>query len=997
MNFSAYAETLNPETMHLGQNAPHAYFIPFERGQNAGLARTESERMTLLNGEWAFRYYQSVNDLPDDFSPEREEISGSIPVPSVWQLHGYDSIQYTNIRYPIPYDPPFVPADDPCGLYRRTVHVSKREDSVYTLTFEGADSCLFLFVNGRFIGCGQVSHSPKEFDVTDALRAGENSIAVLVLKWCAGTYFEDQDKLRWSGLFRDVYLLRRDKAHIRDLSVSTALLENAATVTVRAEYEGGIQETSATLTAPDGTVIGQEMLRDGQCAFRVSAPLLWTAETPALYRLVLECGRESIAHKVGIREIRIQNETVLLNGSPIRFRGVNMHESSCETGAYTPIEHIRRDLLMMKRSNINAVRTSHYPQPPVFYEMCNELGLYVLDEADIETHGVVWLNGECQNECYNLMADDPTFGAVILDRVQRMVMRDRNFPCVVIYSMGNESGHGVNFDRALAWTKAFDPTRLTHYERASFPPQGRDINRTDLDLYSRMYASTEEIEQYFKEHTVCKPYILCEYCHAMGNGPGDLEDYFRLFEREGRICGAFVWEWCDHAPFVGINAQGRKMYRYGGDFGETLHDGNFCADGLVSSDRTPHPGLAEYQNVLRPLRVVSADLAHGSITLKNQLDFVSPRGLIQIEITLSGGEKDEEKLCLDAPDIAPHGLGTIRIPARAGGGCILRYRAAVDTPWAVKGYELGHEQTGHAECPVKSGERAAKPLCVVHENARYLTISGSSFRFRYDTMEGIFTHLNVNGRELLERPMAFNLWRAPTDNDASVKRQWQAHQLRYAFSRGMETRMEVSDTAVTLTTKIKLTAQSVRTLAEGTVRWTVTGSGYLQCEADIIRAAGIPPFPRLGLRLFLPKSFSHFDAFAFGPEESYADKHQAAMLCAFSGSVQTEYSHPIKPQESGSHMGAQALELNARSDDALCFSTLRITGENFGFSALPYTQEELTDKPHDDELCEAESTVLCLDFAHAGIGSNSCGPQLKACYETPEHIKGKITLDVSEV
>ncbi len=996
MNFSAYAETLKPEIMHFGQNAPHAYFIPFEHGQDASLPRSESERLTLLNGEWAFRYYESVNDLPDDFSPERETPSDGIPVPSVWQLHGYGGKQYTNVRYPIPYDPPYVPADNPCGLYRRMLNVEKREDSVYTLTFEGADSCLFLFVNGCFIGCGQVSHSPKEFDVTKALRSGENSIAVLVLKWCAGTYFEDQDKLRWSGLFRDVYLLRRDKAHIRDFSVSTVLQEDAATVNIQAEYVGGAQKTVATLYAPDGTIIEQEILKNGQCTFRVAAPSLWTAETPNLYHLVLECGNECIAQQVGIREITIQNETVLLNGQPVRFRGVNMHESSCETGAYTPIEHIRRDLIMMKRHNINAVRTSHYPQPPVFYEMCDELGLYVLDEADIETHGVVTLDCDYQEENYNLIADAPTFGAVILDRVQRMVKRDRNFPCVVIYSMGNESGHGVNFDNALAWTKQFDPSRLTHYERASFPPQGRDINRMDLDLYSRMYPSTEEIEQYFKEHTVCKPYILCEYCHAMGNGPGDLEDYFRLFEREKRICGAFVWEWCDHAPFVGTNAQGKKMYRYGGDFGETLHDGNFCADGLVSSDRTPHPGLLEYKNVLRPLRVVSADLSHGSITLKNQLDFVSPKGLIQIDITLSGGNQPEETLCLAAPDIAPRGLYTLQLPARAGGSCILRYRLVVDMPWAKNGYELGHEQIDHAECPMKRDEKTMKPLNVFHENARYVAISSDFFRFRYDMMKGIFTHFTVRGRELLDRPMAFNLWRAPTDNDAHTKEKWQAYQLRYAMSRGMETKLDAQENIVTLTTKIKLTAQSVRTLAEGSVRWTITGNGRISCEVDITRAAGIPSFPRLGLRLFLPKCFAQFDAFAYGAEESYVDKHQAAMLRAFSGSVQTEYSHPLKPQESGSHMGAQALELTAQTDDAL-FSALRITGDNFSFSALPYTQEELTDKKHDDELVEADNTVLCLDFAHAGIGSNSCGPKLKSCYETPERVKGRVILDLSDM
>lgn len=991
MRLNDFIETLDPAQMHFGENAPHAYFIPFEKGQDACAPRTESRRLTLLNGEWDFQYYDSVRDLPDDFNPETAALSAKLPVPSVWQMHGYDRIQYTNVRYPIPYDPPFVLAENPCGLYRRAFALEKAANAVYTLIFEGVDSCLLLWVNGQFIGSTQVSHSPAEFDVTRALRAGENTICALVVKWCASTYLEDQDKFRWSGIFRDVYLLRRDEKHLVDFTVRTELSDDCAHAAVRVntQFSAPGCECACELFAPDGTLLARERTADGACEFALETPALWTAETPALYTLALHCGDESIARRVGVRRIEVRRETVLLNGRPLRLRGVNLHESAAETGAYTPESHILRDLMMMKRHNINAVRTSHYPQPPRFYELCEALGLYVLDEADIECHGVVALGGgdEC-GEPYNRIADDPAFGPMILDRVQRMVQRDKNFPCVLIWSMGNESGHGVNFDRALAWTKKYDPSRLTHYERATFPPAGRDINRTDLDLFSRMYPSVEAIEQYFREHTACKPYIMCEYSHAMGNGPGDLETYFRLMEKEPRMCGGFVWEWCNHAPFVGVNAKGRRMYRYGGDFGETLHDGNFCADGLVASDRTPTPGLLEYKNVLRPLRVASADLANGRIVLKNQFDFSDAHGLIDVTCTLSGGGKPEETVVFsaDALKIPARGFAELALPARPGGSCALRYTLAAETNWAEKGYELGFEQIGEPE-PEALPARRCGPVSCRRENARYSVISGEGFRCRYDEATGVFTQLEREGRALLEKPMTFNFWRAPTDNDRNVKKIWDRYMLRYAVSRGMETVFEEEENALAIATRLHIGAPSLGLLADGCVRWRVTGDGRIGCTLELKRCPGVPAFPRVGLRMFLPADMASLRAFACGPQESYADKRQASVLCAFESTADAQYSHPLRPQESGSHWGARRLTVFGAQ------GALGVSGDAFTFSVLPYTQEQLADTPHDDELEPCGSTVLCVDFAHAGIGSNSCGPELAECWKTPENVRGSIVLD----
>ena len=989
--FEQYFETLNPQMMHAGECMPHAYFIPFDADQNPKGERTDSRRLTLLNGQWDFKYYASVRDFTADFDPMTEPLDDTMPVPGVWQLNGYDHIQYTNVRFPFPYDPPYVPAENPCGLYRRTFNVKKCDGAVYHLVFEGVDSCLLLWVNGQFIGTSQVSHSPAEYDVSSALKDGENTVAALVIKWCSGSYFEDQDKFRYSGMFRDVYLLRRDAEHLTDFSVRALPSDDLMTaqVQIKAAFSGPNCECDCELYAPDGALLKKCAVQDGACTMEIDRPLLWTAETPHLYTLILRCGNEAIAQHVGVRKIEIRDEVVLLNGSPVRFRGVNMHESSCDTGAYTPPEHIRRDLLMIKAHNMNAIRTSHYPQPPLFYRLCDELGIYVLDEADMECHGVVTLNGRGEGANYNLIADDPLFGPVMLDRVQRMVIRDQNMPCVLIYSMGNEGGSGINSDCMLAWTKQFDSTRLTHYERSSFPPKGRDVNRTDLDLFSRMYPDIWEIDAYFKEHTICKPYIMCEYCHAMGNGPGDLEDYFRVMEREDRICGAFVWEWCDHAPAIGKNEEGRQRYRYGGDFGEVLHDGNFCADGLVSSDRTPHPGLLEYKNVLRPLRAVSADLANGRITLKNYFDFVSPKGLIEVKIILSGGGKKDETIIIPAEnlDIAPRGTAEFSLPPRAGGSCIVYCLSAVDTPWCKRGDVLGREQPGMPEFVPQISARDPQCLTVSGENERYVTVSGDNFAYRYDTMTGVFSSIKVRENELLLAPMAYNIWRAPTDNDRNIKKDWDSCLYRYAVSRGMGTQMKKSGDRITFETALHISSMSIRLIAQGTVCWTVYADGRIGCSAAIRIEKGLPVLPRMGIRMILPAEYDHLRYFAYGPLESYADKHRASLLGWYEDTAKAQYAHPLRPQESGSHCGARSLIIRGEN------AALRIEGANFGFSALPYSQEQLADIAHDDELKDENRLVLCIDMAQRGIGSNSCGPELHKCYEIPEHILWQAQID----
>ncbi len=545
---------------------------------------------------------------------------------AVWQNYGYDTHQYVCNYYPFPYCPPFVPKENPSGAY---VHVfSLSEEALKNrqyLNFEGVDSCFYVWVNGNFAGYSQVAHSTSEFDITDLVCAGENRLAVLVLKWCDGSYLEDQDKFRMSGIFRDVYLLERPAQHIRDLTIRTFLTEDLKSGELHVELEYLNEMMPAhlrgILETPEGETLAEIEGKGDRLQFTVKNPVLWNAEQPKLYTLKLVSDEETIIQRIGFRQIEIEKSVVLLNQVPIKIRGVNRHDSDPVTGAAIDREQAVRDLHLMKQHNVNAIRTSHYPNAPWFMELCDEYGFYVLDEADLESHGAAEKYGGSCDGTYGDIVQNPVFSAAVMDRVQRCVIRDKNRTCVIIWSLGNEAGYGPSMEVAARWVKTFDPSRLLQYEGSIWETGGHSNDVSMLDLYTRMYDSVEGIEEYLKKPEWNKPYMLIEYAHAMGNGPGDLEDYQKVFEANPRILGGFVWEWCDHAVYMGKTANGRDNYSYGGDFGEELHDDNFCVDGLVFPDRTPHNGLKEFKNVHRPVRAVLTDQVNGVVELENKMDF----------------------------------------------------------------------------------------------------------------------------------------------------------------------------------------------------------------------------------------------------------------------------------------------------------------------------------------------------------------------------------------
>ncbi len=1019
--------------LHVNTMPPRAYYMPRDKD---GLGRQQ-----MLNGTWEFRYYDSIYELEERFWEEGfcGEAFSEVTVPGVWQNYGYDRHQYTNIRYPFPLDPPYVPCDNPCGAYVYRFSYKKEKDAPRAyLNFEGVDSCFYVWLNGTFVGYSQVSHSTSEFDVTDHVREGENRLAVLVLKWCDGSYLEDQDKFRMSGIFRDVYLLKRAGQGIFDYFITTDLKGGQAWVEVRIRFFDQVVPVKVSLTNMAGRRLDTEMdweeLPEAEkgkgyqkrLRLNIKDPKLWDPERPCLYTLTFETDHEIIQEKVGIRKIEVRDSVVYLNGSPIKFRGVNRHDSNPVTGFVVTKEQMEQDLLLMKQHNFNAVRTSHYPNAPYFYQLCDRYGFLVIDEADNESHGTQYqflkdLSWENRAARWNeRIADNPEYIEATLDRVRLCVHRDKNRPCVVVWSMGNECAYGCTFEESLKWTKEFDPGRLTHFESAFYRSKKRKYDFSNIDLHSRMYPSFEEIREYL-DNSPDKPYLMCEYCHAMGNGPGDLEDYFQVMDSHDNMCGGFVWEWCDHAVYKGQAENGKAMYFYGGDHGERLHDGNFCMDGLVYPDRTPHTGLLEYKNVHRPARVTAYDQETGVLELKNHMDFVDLKDyLILVYETLCDGNVVSMGKIHELPSIKPHEKGQIslgvHIPKK--GRCFLKvcYCLKQESELLTEGYLLGFDeipltsednqnQTAkrlldqwpvsgrdggeslkerEAEGPQAQGRETKYPGFDVEETDKYLTIKGGGFSCIFDKRAGMFTSWNVGG-ELLLKPMEVNIWRAPTDNDRKLKLEWERAFYDQAFTRAYETCCIREEDGLHIRCQMSLVADSIQRILDIEADWMVGPAGELAVSMKVKRDMEFPQLPRFGLRLFLPKEFDRVTYCGLGPQESYVDKCRGASHGLYKSRVKDLHEDYIRPQENGSHFDCDyvMIEKIEKTENGR-MKLAAVSTKPFSFNASVYTQEELTKKGHNYELEECGCMVLCLDYRQNGIGSNSCGPELLGRYKLAE-------------
>ncbi len=970
----------DPELLHVNTCADRNYYVPFAPGQDAFADRTSSSRMELLNGEWSFAYYDSFAEMPTDAVDLPKE--KKIPVPSCIQLQGYDRCQYTNVNYPIPYDPPYVPTDNPVAVYERTYEYTEDGFERY-LVFEGVDSCFYLIVNNQMIGYSQVTHATSEFLITSALREGENRIAVVVLKWCDGTYLEDQDKFRFTGIIRDVYMLRRPKEHLTDYQIRTTINEELTKASVHMEVRGS--KAKVTVTEADGeTVVATaETGEDGFADFVIDAPKLWSAEIPYLYKMTITAGDEIIGELLGIREVAIVDGVFTVNRRKVKLRGVNRHDSNPETGSVVTTEDMKRDLFLMKRSNINCIRTSHYPNAPEFYRLCDRYGFYVVEEADLEAHGsdpAGQVYGQAwDHRKVSITTDNPIFEDAILDRERKMITRDFNRPCVIMWSMGNEAGYGKILEGAAKMIKAFDSSRPLHYEAVHHAMDG--TNDAELDVVSYMYPTISSMYRYITEGNPKRPYFLCEYSHSMGNSNGDLADYWNMIDSDDRFMGACVWEWCDHAINQGTAEDGRIRYGYGGDFGERPHDSNFCMDGLVYPDRTPHTGLMELKQCYKPLLVTMGE-ASGEFVLTNRLAFASFEDLYEIsyEMKDSGTTLAEGKLDITLPAGAST---TLSIPeAMDVKGRDVRIRFLVTTketePYWEKGTVVCFEQL-----LLRSESRRFTPVPL--NGRKYLKLEELPLAYRITANETVYLlrkkdaallSMQYKGTEILAKPVEFDFFRAPTDNDGSIKQAWKEWGFDAPVCRIGSLRLIEPGTEIIFKADLSFGYASRIPFAKVTAEYCFHPNGELNIRLHMHKSQTSPYLPRFGLRFFLPQDFEDFDYYGYGPYESYIDKHLATYVDWHHTTVTGNHEDYIKPQENSSHYGTQFASLgNAEIRLGL------VSDNDFSIQASHYTREELAEKKHNYELVPSGYTVVNADAAMSGIGSASCGPQLAEIYQ----------------
>lgn len=950
-----YEQHIPPIILDENRLPTRAIDVPYADVETArARVREASPFFRSLNGQWGFAYY------PKGFSgtPDPDAAVGSIPVPSCWQMEGYGIPNYTNVRYPIPYDPPFVPDENPTGVYRRafTLPEGWLGSGRTILRFDGVDGEMRVWLNGVMIGMSKTAHMPAEFDVSGAVCKGENLLVVRVRQWSDATYLEDQDKWRLSGIFRDVSLLHLPENHIWNVEADTRLDGGDGLLSVRVEAMN-VEGCAVNLALMDG----ETALWTGDAAQGIRFPNIrpWTAETPNRYDLVvtLEKGGEVLQAqcvRVGFRTVEIRDGQFFLNGVSIKLKGVNRHDFHPTLGFVTPPSALLLDVLTMKRHNIDTVRTSHYPNDPRFLDLCDEYGLYVVDEADVETHGVVFV------EHYDLIAKDPLWEAPIVDRCARLVQRDRNHPCVVMWSLGNESGYGSNFAAAAEAVRALDNSRPVHYER--------DERAESADVFSRMYTPIPAfIEEGKKDEA--KPFFLCEYAHAMGQGPGNLEEYWDAIYQYPRLIGGCVWEWADHG-IVKTAPDGTKYYAYGGDFGDAPHDGCFCVDALCWPDRTPHSGLLAYKKAIEPAR---AWVEGGRLHVWNRWSFLS-LDAVEARWRLTRQGRTIAQGMLEDLHTPPGAREDFPLPTDVAGGLFdISFTLRVDTAWAARGHELAWAQADDETLP----QIPAKPLGALEttDEGERFTVLGEDFAIGFDKKLGALCSFRKNGVETLQSPLVPNLWRAPIDNDrgwVNIEAKWRECGLDRLQSRLTRFETKGGEGAVTVEIETIHGAYIVRPVLVFRQNFTIKKDGVVRLDAEFVPYRDETPYlPRLGVRFEMPRTFSRLSWRGRGPQESYPDKKTGARLGWFRSTVADTHVPYVRPQENGAHEDTRRVAIT----DARGQGLLVEGAEVFSFSAHHYTPEALTAAQHTHELKEADLTQISLDAAMGPLGSNSCGPE----------------------
>lgn len=947
---------LSPEYLHIGCEKPAAYFIPFSGDENVFSDRESSSRFTLLNGIWDFKFYPNVREL--DFSapsyPSRECCPDKMKVPFCWQLEmnkGYDVPNYINQDYPYPVDPPHLPDVIPAALYRRETEFVKKDDKKYFLTFEGVSSCFYLWVNGQFTGYSQVSHAESKFDVTHKLVSGKNIVEALVIKHCDGSYMEDQDFFRLSGIFRDVYILERDERYLKDIHILREFSEDfsEATVTVKPEFSENTA-FSWTLFSPSGEKIlcGEEA---GEFSIKISSPVLWSSELPERYSLEIKYGDEKIGFGVSLVKAEIKDKCFLINGKKIKFYGINRHDSHPENGYSVTMEDMIKDINILKGANVNMIRTSHYPNDPRFVDLCEKAGFMLVDEADFETHGMGYNYGDWYWDFWAHLADTPEWKDACLDRAERLFERDKNYGCVVMWSLGNESGCGENHRHMANWIRSRDKNAIIHYENARLEYEGRVGGRDfkDIsDVESRMYAELTYLEEYLNDEKHTKPFFYCEY--VSDKSTGDIPLHWRDFEKYDNYSGGCVWEYCDHA--VNIGTREEPKYRYGGDFGDYPNDKYYCVDGLVYPDRSPRPGFFDMKQTYIP---ITASYENGVLKVFNKR-FFKALSEYELKAVFSYDMTEGSPVTLDVSDILPRAEKEFKLsPEKTDGVVTLTIYLVLkeDTFYAKKGFEAGFVQFILSDGVIEYKEEEKCPPEISEDrNNYYILLNGISYIF--SKISGKITSVRKGEDELLNAPVEFSLWRHTFSHKDDMER------ARYdkAYQKTYSVEM-TKDEDIKISCNISFAASAMPPALRGTVSYTFSADGSVKIFFTGDRTENAQPLPRFGLIFSLKKEFEDVEYFGYGPKETYPDRYISQRLGLMRSTVTGEYEKYIRPCESSSHYKTKYARVSSPKASVEFYDTDK---RGFSFKALHFNDRQMNTVLHSDELVPLDETVVSIDY-----------------------------------
>ena len=990
----------NPQEYQINALPPHAWFIPYEDPESPIPDYPEnSSRLISLNGSWNFQFQEyPLRKIDEIVACLNSGINFTeIDIPGCWELAGFDKPQYLNIMYPFPVNPPHVPKKNPMGIYFRKFQIpAEWMEKEIIITFLGVSSAYEVYLNGQFVGASKGSHLLREFLVTPHLNYNApNTITVLVYKWCDGAYLEDQDMWRLHGIFRDVYLTARPKTHIRDVALHADYNPNTAeghlTIELDLNQEGSLP-LAISLFEPNGQSFYKRHLSSDEPIEETFSDLLtWCAEAPHLYHLVIETLTESgsvcevIGFNFGFRSIQIQDQQLHLNGSPITIKGVNRHEFDPDSGWTISPEIMETDIKLMKRNNINAVRTSHYINHPYWYVLCDRMGLYVIDEADLETHGFE-LTGD-----RSALSESPNWADAYVDRAKCMVERDKNHPCVIFWSLGNESGYGQNHDKMAAWIRQRDSSRPIHYEGAG--------EASIVDVVSVMYPSISELEGAGKnEKEDPRPFFMCEYAHAMGNSPGNLREYWELINRYPRLIGGCVWDWVDQG--LRFQAQGERVaFKYGGDFGDVPNDGNFCINGLVNPDREPHPGLYELKYWLQPIALTEVDLEKGLIRVQNRYDFLNLDHLIfDYHIKIEGESIHAGSLRL--PKCEPGTQATISLPALRtelppGKETFLEIsvRQKQDTAWAKAGHVVAKMQ--HLlQKPQPTGDPNSfdsnSTKIDLLEDQKLLKLITPNQTITFNRLSGWIETWEYQGQQLLTAPLKLNIWRAPTDNDVHIAQEWVLDGLDRTRAHLDEMHiLHQAEGSISIQVHGKLSPDGAAPHSNYQIHYTCFSSGEVKVDLEFEPLHLLTRLPRLGFTTQLNEGYKTVTWYGRGPHESYPDRKDAAFIDRYSARSRDLFHPYIHPQETGNRTDVRWLEISGEN-----ISSLTIIGyPSFNFSIHHCALMNLTQAKHTDEIDWDAMPFLYIDYAQTGLGSNACGPDTLPIYRlNPENISFRFVL-----